>query len=178
MNNTKGQLNLYIRRIAEFPENSGIWTSFEEQAIINPHKTAVVICDMWDRHWCRGATARTGEMAPHVNSIANKLRKSGALIIHGASDTMDFYRDYQGRKLAREAFSGYQADASRTSLASGRIVPKKPLPVDDSDGGCECIPKCSQSRAWTRQINIIEIADEDAITDSEEAICAHKAAWH
>jgi hypothetical protein len=21
-------------------------------------KTAVLICDMWDKHWCRGATVR------------------------------------------------------------------------------------------------------------------------
>ena len=32
-------------------------------------KTAVVICDMWAKHWCARATGRVGEMAPRMNAV-------------------------------------------------------------------------------------------------------------
>jgi hypothetical protein len=37
-------------------------------------QTALVICDMWDKHWCKSATRRVGELGPHVNELANALR--------------------------------------------------------------------------------------------------------
>ena len=44
-----------------------------------------------------------------------------------------------------------------------------PLPVDDSDGGCDCEPQCKTRTAWKRQIATIEIKEGDAITDNAEA---------
>ena len=44
-----------------------------------------------------------------------------------------------------------------------------PLPIDDSDGGCDDDPQCKTYTAWKRQIPAIEIAEADAITDSTEA---------
>ena len=44
-----------------------------------------------------------------------------------------------------------------------------PLPIDDSDGGCDDTPQCETYKAWTRQIETIEIKDDDVITDSAEA---------
>jgi type 1 glutamine amidotransferase len=43
------------------------------------------------------------------------------------------------------------------------------LPIDDTDGGCDCWPPCKQSSPWKRQIAAIEIQENDAITDSSEA---------
>ena len=43
------------------------------------------------------------------------------------------------------------------------------LPIDDSDGGCDCDPPRKNYRAWSRQHPAIEIAEQDAITDSGEA---------
>src|SRR3954463_4353392 len=47
--------------VAERPEN---WDA---------RKTALIICDLWDKHWCESATRRTGEMAPRINQLANTL---------------------------------------------------------------------------------------------------------
>ena len=44
-----------------------------------------------------------------------------------------------------------------------------PLPIDDTDGGCDDSPPCKSFDAWQRQIPVLEIADGDAITDSAEA---------
>jgi hypothetical protein len=43
------------------------------------------------------------------------------------------------------------------------------LPIDDSDGGCDCQPQCQQRSPYTRQIATLEIGPDDAITDSVEA---------
>jgi len=131
-------------------------------------QTALVICDMWDQHWCKSATARVAEMAPRVNELAGELRRRGVLIIHCPSDVVDFYRDHPGRELAR------QAPEIDTAVPLESWCPRDPrreppLPIDDSDGGCDCRRQCETRRAWSRQIDTIEIVDGDAITDSAEA---------
>jgi len=133
-----------------------------------PPQTAAVICDMWDVHWCAGASARVAEMAPRLNETIADLRRRGALIIHAPSDTLDFYADHPGRKLAQDA------PPVETVIPLERwvhLIPEREgsLPIDDSDGGCDCQPPCSQAQPWRRQIAAIEILDGDAITDSAEA---------
>ena len=36
----------------------------ERQVDWDPRRTAVIVCDMWDRHWCKSATARVTTMKP------------------------------------------------------------------------------------------------------------------
>ncbi len=132
----------------------------------DPKKTAVVVCDMWDKHWCDNATRRVGEMAPRMNEAIKAARARGALIIHCPSDTMDFYKDTPQRKRAMDA----PVVETKVPLERWcRIMPdyEGALPVDDSDGGCD--PEQKNYKAWSRQIAAIEIFDEDAITDSPEA---------
>jgi nicotinamidase-related amidase len=131
-------------------------------------QTALVLCDMWDQHWCKSATARVAEMAPRVNELAGELRRLGALIIHCPSDVLGFYGDHPGRELARQA---PEIDTVVPLQDWCPLDPQReaPLPIDDSDGGCDCLPQCETRRAWSRQIDTIEIRDGDAITDSAEA---------
>ena len=35
----------------------------------NPEETAIIVCDMWDQHWCKSATERVNELAPVVNKV-------------------------------------------------------------------------------------------------------------
>jgi nicotinamidase-related amidase len=131
-------------------------------------KTAAVVCDMWDHHWCKGAETRVAEMAPRMNQFITELRRRGVLIIHAPSDTLNFYKDHPGRQLAQSA------PQAETKVPLARWVKLQParegaLPIDDSDGGCGCEPKCPQGHPWTRQIEALEIKDGDAITDSAEA---------
>lgn len=134
----------------------------------NPRETAIVVCDMWDKHWCPTATERVGEMAPRMNEVIKAARQQGVLIIHCPSDTLDFYKKTPQRKLAQQA----PVVPTKVPLERWiRLVPEKEgaLPIDDSDGGCDCDPQPKSHRAWTRQIATLEIADGDAITDSAEA---------
>jgi nicotinamidase-related amidase len=135
---------------------------------LDPHQTALVICDMWDRHWCKSATRRVAEMAPRINGLASALRARGVLIIHCPSDTMEYYKEYPGRKLAQAA-PKIQTNIPLLNWCNLQSDREQKLPIDDSDGGCPDDPPCKQYKAWSHQIDTIQIQDGDAITDSAEA---------
>ena len=125
---------------------------------LDPRHSAIVICDMWDRHWSRGATERVGRMAPIMNDLIKVARGRGVHIVHAPSDTMPFYAD---------------APARRRVLEKQPVEPPEPiehvdppLPIDDSDGGSDTGEK-PWFKAWSRQHPAIEIDQErDAISDN------------
>jgi nicotinamidase-related amidase len=163
-------LTLKMRSRAKDPAKPDAFIAKEETKQWDAAKTAVVICDMWDHHWCKSAEARVGEMAPRVNAFVNEARKRGALIIHCPSDTMKFYADTPQRKLAQAA---PKVETTVPLQRWVKLIPEKEgkLPIDDSDGGCDCdsVPPKGPPYPWTRQIDVIEVRDGDAITDSAEA---------
>src|SRR5258705_11222292 len=142
---------------------------FEKGMEWEASKTAVIICDMWDQHWCAGATKRCGEIAPRINEMVSALRAKGALVVHAPSDTMKTYEGSEGRKLAMSA----PAAPSANPIGKWRYIqPEKEgkLPIDDSDGGCDDEPQCKNYRAWKGEHPAIKIADGDAISDSGQEI--------
>jgi nicotinamidase-related amidase/type 1 glutamine amidotransferase len=160
-------LSLHLRKRVETKPGSGRYHTLTETAAWDPRRTAIVVCDMWDRHTCPAATRRVAEMAPRMNDLVTRARKRGVLIIHCPSDTMEFYKDTPQRQRARAA----------PPVATNRPLERwchldeakeGKLPIDDSDGGCDSGPQAS-ARVWSRQIATIEIAPPDAITDSAEA---------
>ena len=90
-------------RTRSLDKTSGKFTVNQRQAQWNPHHTAVIVCDMWNQHWCQGATARVAEMAPRMNEVLKAARQLGMLVIHCPSDTMKFYEGMPQRKLAQAA---------------------------------------------------------------------------
>lgn len=161
-------LVLNARRRLETSKGSGTWQPSETAAILAADKTAIVVCDMWDKHWCEGATRRVAEMAPRMNEVLNAARARGVFIIHCPSDTMKFYADTPQRKLAQSAPKA----EPRVPLKNWCHLDKDKeaaLPIDDSDGGCDNWPQCKTYTAWKQQTPLIEIKDGDAITDSAEA---------
>jgi len=132
-------------------------------------KTALVICDMWSKHWCASATGRVGEMAPRMNAVVEAARDKGCLIIHCPSGAMKLYADTPMRKLATNA----PKLKTKIPLKGWCYLDDKheaKLPIDDSDGGCDCLPRCSTKTKMDRhQIAVIKIKKGDAITDSAEA---------
>src|SRR4051812_32207922 len=41
----------------------------EHPAAWDPHKTAIIVVDMWDDHWCSGAARRVSELAVPMNAM-------------------------------------------------------------------------------------------------------------
>lgn len=161
-------IKLDARVEVETEPDSNQFKTSEKRLDWDPRKTAIVICDMWDRHWCRGATARVAEMAPRMNEVVAAARQRGVLIVHCPSSCMSFYKDTAMRQLAQQA---PRIDTKMPLQNWCHLDPQREaaLPIDDSDGGCDCWPACPHGSPWTRQIATIDIQPGDAITDSAEA---------
>lgn len=163
-------LVLPMRLRVKDPANPEAFTVKEETRNWDASKTALVICDMWDHHTCPNAESRVGEMVGRTNDFVKAARKKGVFIIHCPSDTMKFYEGTPGRKLAQAA---PKVETSVPLQRWVKIIPEKEgkLPIDDSDGGCDCATtwKKGDPYPWTRQNAAIEIHDGDAITDTAEA---------
>ena len=128
-----------------------------------PSETAIIICDMWDKHWCDNATARVAEMAPVMNRVISAAREKGVKIVHAPSDCMEFYSNHPARKEATK----YKDKKFAQFDAWGDKLPEEmnaKWPVDQSDEGCDCEGK--PYRAWKKQHDALTIMDSDLISDS------------
>jgi hypothetical protein len=158
----KSTLDLTLRSRGKGED--GPFTVRTKQVHWEPKKTALIICDMWDRHWCRSAEKRVGEMAGPLNEVVKKLRSQGVFIIHAPSTCTEFYKGTPQRKLAQSApFAKTPvplATVQRWGTAWCYPDPKREpaLPIDDSDMGCDCAEHCKIDAPWTRQIATIDIA--------------------
>jgi nicotinamidase-related amidase len=145
--------------------------SVEKKVAWDPKKTALIICDMWDDHWCQSAARRVNELAGPMNKVIQIARRRGVFIIHAPSSVTAFYRDTPQRKLAMNAPFAKTPSPLSTAERWGTTwcwpdpAREGDLPIDDSDMGCDCPNKCMIREAWTRQIPVIEIAPGDALTD-------------
>jgi len=151
-----GTMRLNLRSRVEAFKGSGTWQEVHFQKDFPIAKTAIVICDMWDRHWCSGASRRVDALAVRMAPVIDAARAAGIQIIHAPSETMEFYKD---------------APQRQSMIALARLDPPlalnltdPPLPIDDSDGGCDTPDKFF--KAWTREIARISIGPTDVISDS------------
>jgi nicotinamidase-related amidase/type 1 glutamine amidotransferase len=163
-------LQLHLRSRHETAPKSGRYHAVTNSQAWEPRETAIVVCDMWDTHTCPNAALRVSQMAPRMNEVLKAARSKGVFIIHCPSNTMNFYKDHPGRKLAQQA----PPVKTERPLENWCYLDKEreiALPIDDSDGGCDCERtwKKGDPIPWTRQIATLEIHNSDAITDSAEA---------
>jgi type 1 glutamine amidotransferase/nicotinamidase-related amidase len=144
-----------IELVAQSRENNG--NVARKTVRLLPARTAVVVVDMWDRHWCETFTARVGNLAPQMNRTLEACRKLGIQVVFAPSDVVDFYKDFPQRK-AMQAIPQF---AERQLGAFSPIA--MPLPIDN----CECGPSrpCRPAKVWTRQCADLVIAGKDLIGD-------------
>jgi nicotinamidase-related amidase len=167
----EGTLKLTLRARVKTTAPAG-FEVVNKQMSWDPRKTALIICDMWNDHWCRSAARRVAELAGPVNETVKAARGRGVFIIHAPSSVTSFYKDTPQRQRAlRAPFAATPvplAAAERWGTAWCWPEAKREaiLPIDDSDMGCDCAVKCKVREAWTRQIDTIAIAEGDAITDN------------
>src|SRR5262245_38087668 len=169
VNSNAEPLKLHFRSRQETAPQSSHWHATTKTQDWQPKETAIVVCDMWDTHTCPNAAMRVGQMAPRMNEVLKAARSQGVLTIHCPSNTMEFYKDHPGRKLAQSA----PPVQTTRPLEKWCYIDKDhepPLPIDDSNPcDCETSWKKGDPYPWTRQIATLEIMDGDAITDSGEA---------
>ena len=166
-------LTLHLRTRSRPP---GAIEGGETAVAWSPSKTAIIVCDMWDDHWCKAAAARVAELAGPMNQMLRQARSRGVFIIHAPSTVTKYYQDTPQRRRAQQAPTSPTpvplATAQRWGTAWCWPDAKREavLPIDDSDMGCDCGVKCTIRDAWTRQIATIDIDQSDAITDNGQEV--------
>jgi nicotinamidase-related amidase len=143
-------------------KSGGDWAEVTLNKDLPAKETAILICDMWDKHWCQNATTRCGELAKKMVPVLAAARARGVLIIHAPSECMDFYKDTPQRKRAQEA--------PKVDPPKSLDLNDPPLPVDSSDGGCDDEPPSKFSKAWSRQTELIPIEEADVISDNGQEL--------
>lgn len=140
-----------------------VTVTFQKEVTVVPAKAALVLCDVWDDHWCKAAAGRCDGLAKQIAELVADARKQGYTIIHCPSDTMDFYKDSPARKRAQSA--------PKVDPPKNKDLPDPPLPIDDSDGGCDDAAPVKPFKAWSRQHAAIQIDEEkDFVTDSGKEV--------
>lgn len=143
-----------------------------QRVTLDPTRTALVVIDMWDRHWCTTFTARVANLVPRMNRAMDAARKLGIQVVFAPSDVVDFYRDAPERR----AMLAIPQHPEPKTIGFNPPVP--PGPTDF----CECGPDepCKEkTKVWTRQHPALEIMPEDLIGDANHGgellnLCAER----
>jgi nicotinamidase-related amidase len=158
------QLELRSQCLTRDQRGRNCWQVLTEAREVPAQRAALLLCDVWDDHHCRGAVERLEAMLPRMNELVNAARAMGVRIIHAPSDTMEFYAD---------------APARRRIQAMEPIEPPAdidhddpPQAVDASDGGSDSAD--TGDRPWTRQHPAIDVDQErDVISDAGREVYSY-----
>jgi len=152
-------LHLALRR-QELTQDTGghtVWSVATDPRHWPARETALLLCDVWDKHWCRGATERLDAMVPRMNAVVERCRTRGVSIIHAPSGTMEFYAESPARQRI--------LDTPHAEPPPDLELPDRPLPVDASDHGSDT-GETETHKAWTRQHPGIGIDEQqDVVSD-------------
>jgi len=158
----KGTLKLNLRSRVQAFKGSDEWQEVAIQKEFPVAETAILLCDVWDKHWCKGANERLAPMLPRMSEVVRFGRDHGVQIIHAPSDTMGFYEGTPQRRRAQAA--------PLVQPPKPLALPDPPLPVDASDQGCTEDPPCRVFGAWKSEHPAIEIREPDAVTDKGQEV--------
>jgi hypothetical protein len=115
-----------------------------------PAETAVVVVDMWNKHWCKTATTRVGEIAVPMNETLSAARKAGIHIVFAPPDVTSFYAKNPARLRTLSL-----PNATLPPSAPSKPAPP-PFPLGTgTDGGCDTPGKMYD--AWSSQIDTLAI---------------------
>lgn len=157
-------LDMYTQNLT-VKDGYNVWCQKRSETLWQAHKTGLILCDIWDRHWCRGACERLEAMLDRMNSVVETCRNEGVLIIHAPSGTMDYYADHPARLRVSEAHA--------IEPPVDREHPDPPLPVDASDDGADT-GETEPEGVWQRQHPAIRIdEDKDIISDDGKTIYSY-----
>ncbi len=161
------------------------WNRVTQEQTWHAAETAVIVCDVWDKHHCLNAVRRLEEFAPRMNDVLKESRRRGAAIIHSPSDCMPAYEDHPARLRAISVPHDKSAPPDVEFWCSK--IPAEELaayPIDQSDGGEDDDPEehaewAAELKAlgrnpgmpWKTQSPLIEIDEEqDFISDKGDEV--------
>lgn len=165
------QLPLRRQRLAP-RDGYAVWQKETETCRWPAQETALLLCDVWNRHTCRGAEERLERLLPRMARVATDLRERGVLVVHAPSDTMPFYAGTPARQRV--------LDTSPADPPADLEHDDPSLPIDATGGGCDTLPDHAHPKyergmpyPWSRQHPAIEIDQaRDLISDNGKDLYA------
>jgi len=164
-----GRIELHLRERVKSEAAGGAFRTQERNVEWEVAKTAIIICDMWDDHYCKSAAQRVGVMAPKMNAILTAAREHGVMIIHAPSGVVNMYADSPYRKRMQQAPKAASAFPLNKWCD---LDPKRepPMPVDVSKCSCDDPVVGPAVQRFSKQHPAIDIIGYDGISDSGEEI--------
>src|SRR5947207_9497641 len=86
-----GGRHVAVRSAVEVFRGSDQWSEVRVDYPFDPAKSALIVCDMWDKHWCSGANMRVTVLVKKLEPVLEIARRKGMIIVHAPSETMSFY---------------------------------------------------------------------------------------
>jgi len=132
-------------------------TSFPE-----PEKTAIVIIDMWNTHWCMTFAQRTSSLVPRMNAVLDIARNLGMQVIWNPTDVVTAYSGYPQ----------YEKAVSTVSRKTPEVRDDLDVHFSAPGGGCVCGPgfACGLNYGWDGMHPDLIINDNDLISSSTDEI--------
>jgi nicotinamidase-related amidase len=133
-----------------------------ERMALNPKKTAIIVIDMWNFHWCMTASERVSAMVPRMNRVLSIARELGMQVVWNPSDVVTAYSGYPQYERA-VAIEHRHAPQIRKPLSA-----KFTAPV----GRCMCGQgiHCGVNYGWDGMNPDLTIGDNDLISASTNEI--------
>lgn len=139
-------LTLRTQRLVADDSGHRAWRVDEEQRAVDATKVALVLCDVWDRHTCRGAEERLEQLIPRMQQIVPAIRERGALIVHAPSDTRDYEMLYGDTPARRRVF-----DCPPVVPPAELPHDDPPLPINQVDPCCDTEPDAQHPSPWPKE---------------------------
>ena len=155
-----------------------------------PNRTAIIIIDVWDDHWCKYYKELNDKLAPKIGAFVEKARQAGMTIIHAPCSSrkkvstlpeykihscMPYYSDHQARKNALS--SPRRPNQTQPPRLADRCqrpndIFFKGVKHSRKDKFCTCVPFCDRSwpRPWNRQHDAISVSNKDYVSDNLKEI--------
>ena len=52
------------QELAQDENRRAVWRRHKSEEALDPSSVGLLLCDVWDSHWCRGAVERLNAMIP------------------------------------------------------------------------------------------------------------------
>lgn len=128
-------------------------------------ETAIIICDMWNDHYCQSAAQRVGVMAPRMNAVITAARNHGVMIIHAPSGCMDQYADTPYRRRMQQAPAAKPpVEIAGWCYLDPEVEPE--MPVDTSVCPCDDPVVGEAVRVFDREHPGLDIIGYDGVSDN------------
>ena len=123
--------------------------------------TALIVLDMWDRHWCPEAELRVDRLAPDLNAAIGRARSRGVVVIHAPGEVVHQYADHPARQRVDSItpFGPLPQDVFYRNLKEG-----EPLHLLFSLDYLQIHTPIDAGIPWRLQHSAIDIDDSDYIS--------------